>query len=203
MGFRQYLLLLLVLSTSLNAAQVRYSYQGQDLSYRGLLSADAPLPGSANLTGIVGYFELSNALAPNLSMFALNGISSFAFTDGVTMLSDAVASIDAFQVSTDSFGNLTEWQLLLINPIAGTQTDDHIAMRTSSANSGSSSFAVYDSTDYFAGMALIGTESRPVIKRATSESSGQWSVSVVPLPTAAWLFGSALIGLGWMRRKAA
>ncbi|MGI9308873.1 MAG: VPLPA-CTERM sorting domain-containing protein, partial [Gammaproteobacteria bacterium] len=28
------------------------------------------------------------------------------------------------------------------------------------------------------------------------------SVSLVPLPAAVWLFGSALAGLGWMRRKA-
>jgi hypothetical protein len=30
-------------------------------------------------------------------------------------------------------------------------------------------------------------------------SSGQ--VSAVPIPAAAWLFGSALAGLGWLRRK--
>ena len=27
------------------------------------------------------------------------------------------------------------------------------------------------------------------------------SVSAVPVPAAVWLFGSALAGLGWMRRK--
>ena len=31
--------------------------------------------------------------------------------------------------------------------------------------------------------------------------SGSLTGSVVPLPAAAWLFGSALAGLGWMRRK--
>ncbi len=29
------------------------------------------------------------------------------------------------------------------------------------------------------------------------------SVSVVPIPAAAWLFGSALAGLGWLRRRSA
>jgi len=28
-----------------------------------------------------------------------------------------------------------------------------------------------------------------------------FGTSVVPIPAAAWLFGSALLGLGWMRRK--
>jgi hypothetical protein len=31
--------------------------------------------------------------------------------------------------------------------------------------------------------------------------SGDFAVSAVPIPAAAWLFGSALAGLGWMRRK--
>ena len=30
--------------------------------------------------------------------------------------------------------------------------------------------------------------------------SGSVSASVVPIPAAAWLFGSALLGLGWLRR---
>jgi len=32
-------------------------------------------------------------------------------------------------------------------------------------------------------------------------SGGYVSASVVPIPAAAWLFGSALAGLGWIRRK--
>jgi hypothetical protein len=28
-----------------------------------------------------------------------------------------------------------------------------------------------------------------------------WVPAAVPIPTAVWLFGSALAGLGWMRRK--
>ena len=33
------------------------------------------------------------------------------------------------------------------------------------------------------------------------EIRGQINVSAVPIPAAVWLFGSALAGLGWMRRK--
>jgi hypothetical protein len=32
-------------------------------------------------------------------------------------------------------------------------------------------------------------------------SIDNFSASVVPVPAAAWLFGSVLAGLGWMRRK--
>jgi hypothetical protein len=32
-------------------------------------------------------------------------------------------------------------------------------------------------------------------------SETSWSVAAVPVPAAAWLFGSALGGLGWMRRR--
>jgi hypothetical protein len=34
-------------------------------------------------------------------------------------------------------------------------------------------------------------------------NSASWSLQVVPIPAAVWLFGSALAGLGWMRRKQA
>jgi hypothetical protein len=44
------------------------------------------------------------------------------------------------------------------------------------------------STYYFSGAAI-------------TSSAGSWSASVVPIPAAVWLFGSALAGLGWMRRK--
>ncbi|MGI9309171.1 MAG: VPLPA-CTERM sorting domain-containing protein [Gammaproteobacteria bacterium] len=37
----------------------------------------------------------------------------------------------------------------------------------------------------------------------TNYSAGQGSFSAVPIPAAAWLFGSALAGLGWLRRKQA
>lgn len=33
------------------------------------------------------------------------------------------------------------------------------------------------------------------------EVVSQYAISVVPVPAAAWLFGSALAGLGWMRRR--
>jgi hypothetical protein len=35
----------------------------------------------------------------------------------------------------------------------------------------------------------------------TDPTLGTWSSTVVPIPAAVWLFGSALAGLGWMRRK--
>ena len=34
-----------------------------------------------------------------------------------------------------------------------------------------------------------------------ADLSGQVVANVVPVPAAAWLFGSALAGLGWLRRK--
>jgi hypothetical protein len=40
--------------------------------------------------------------------------------------------------------------------------------------------------------AVVGPELREFI-------SG--SITAVPIPTAVWLFGSAMAGLGWMRRK--
>lgn len=43
-----------------------------------------------------------------------------------------------------------------------------------------------------------GPPSSPEVLIVTADNI---TVSVVPIPAAAWLFGSALAGLGWMRRK--
>jgi hypothetical protein len=49
------------------------------------------------------------------------------------------------------------------------------------------------------GESLCGQECMYPALRLRDISSGQ--ISAVPVPAAAWLLGSALAGLGWMRRK--
>ena len=39
-----------------------------------------------------------------------------------------------------------------------------------------------------------------VIDGGTLDASA-WTITAIPVPAAAWLFGSALAGLGWLRRK--
>jgi hypothetical protein len=52
---------------------------------------------------------------------------------------------------------------------------------------------------HFTNLALVGEY---VLRIQTNGASGSDSqISAVPLPAAAWLFGSALLGLGAMRRK--
>ena len=49
------------------------------------------------------------------------------------------------------------------------------------------------------GESLCGPECMYPTVRLRDITSGQ--ISAVPVPAAAWLFGSALAGLGWLRRK--
>jgi hypothetical protein len=51
------------------------------------------------------------------------------------------------------------------------------------------------------GESLCGQECMYPVLRLRQISAGQ--ISAVPVPAAAWLLGSALAGLGWMRRKRA
>ena len=44
---------------------------------------------------------------------------------------------------------------------------------------------------------------RSELEENTNDGPGYISGSVVPVPAAVWLFGSALAGLGWFRRKTA
>ncbi|MBT8131510.1 MAG: VPLPA-CTERM sorting domain-containing protein [Gammaproteobacteria bacterium] len=48
-----------------------------------------------------------------------------------------------------------------------------------------------------------GWDDESILATQITERTLQWAAgaSVVPLPAAVWLFGSALAGLGWLRRK--
>ena len=46
---------------------------------------------------------------------------------------------------------------------------------------------------------IIGIEANSFFDQERSISSG--NLTAVPIPAAVWLFGSALAGLGWMRRR--
>ena len=48
---------------------------------------------------------------------------------------------------------------------------------------------------------VIETATEATTIATVSATSYSLGASVVPIPAAAWLFGSALMGLGWMRRK--
>jgi hypothetical protein len=51
------------------------------------------------------------------------------------------------------------------------------------------------------GTALISKITFKASANAVETDNHAYSVSPVPLPAAAWLFGSALMGLGALRRK--
>ena len=71
------------------------------------------------------------------------------------------------------------------------------------ASCGSPCFQVYETTT---GTGSVGIYIDPWVNNGTfaqqiTPIATAWSVSVIPVPAAVWLFGSALAGLGWMRRR--
>jgi hypothetical protein len=94
------------------------------------------------------------------------------------------------QVGTDGLGDINEW-LIDINPTSpGTvSTGEWSGTRTRNTSG-----FVDDQTRYcqtgacsFQGLAISGN------------NAGTWNI--VPVPAAAWLFGSALGLLGWLKRR--
>ncbi|TDJ43959.1 MAG: hypothetical protein E2O50_03875 [Gammaproteobacteria bacterium] len=50
-------------------------------------------------------------------------------------------------------------------------------------------------------LSCVGPEYVALPPMASSSIYGAWTATVVPIPAVIWLFGSALAGLGWLRRK--
>ena len=193
-------MLALVLSAccvSANSA-VRYSYVGPD--FRGAGYQTALLPDG--LTRIEGYFVLDVPLEANLTHATLNPVE-YSFTDGLVTLDgsdpDYIALFMSFD--TDADGNITKWWVNIKRDYdldassIGTPEERHVYLESYGnigLDSNYADFAAYSSI-------LNGSERVQALAWTTEEPSGVWTATV-PIPAAAWLFGSALGILGWMRR---
>jgi hypothetical protein len=180
------------------AAPVTYSYSGPDLTDNGSsLYTGQSITGSftvEELAPLGGWTDLSSALP------------AFSFSDGVRTITNAdiVAGpgditdasqfyIQEFGVETDASGDIYRWSIWFIN---SSLTN---SLRTGLNGIGS------DATRITPGLSGCGAGSWSycggTVSTSTSGTVGAWTASIVPIPAAAWLFGSALAGLGWMRRK--
>jgi hypothetical protein len=86
-------------------------------------------------------------------------------------------------------------------PDAPGTLDEHISYLTSNPGViGRGSAAEIESV---LSAVVIGVETAVTSTSVTTASTASYSLgaSVVPVPAAVWLFGSALAGLGWLRRK--
>jgi hypothetical protein len=149
------------------------------------------------------YTELTEGASDLVGM-----IGEYSFNDGNNVVTNANSNVVGFDVIADASGNILEWSLQ-VERILTTPGDmyntpyDWFDLTISTTNYGGSEAdsAYLWQCPPSSNICGIGPYEGSA---SVSNNSGAWiKTSAVPIPAAAWLFGSALAGLGWMRRKQA
>lgn len=148
-------------------------------------TADNTLVGGQNAADCNGYFEKSGAGNPNPNEENVNGLGLFGYSDWI--------EIDNATVSSDPTQNPTSW-------VYGGDLSafDQVIFAFKQAN-GFSAYLFENTALDFSSGTWVGLPSS--INPGISHIQILGRVSEVPLPTAAWLFLSALGGLGIIKRK--
>jgi hypothetical protein len=122
----------------------------------------------------------------------------FEFTDGESIANDATGGFVSFLpigggISTDSTGMITGWKFIIYDGVDGLG----LSNISTSNQPGSDGDITYYCTE------LIENGCNASFAATGIDGAGQWTMSTVPVPAAAWLFGSALGLVGFLRRRAA
>jgi hypothetical protein len=131
------------------------------------------------------------------------GLQDFEFFSH-DLSADAISSFDGDTLSMHAAGN-SDW----LEPIASTSgiailTDVYLGnVNLSMAGGALPGYAAWNGNEYWWNdpsitLSIDGTAHNYSLQNLTSSAV---LVSTVPIPAAVWLFGSALAGLGWMRRR--
>ena len=172
------------------AATTVYSYEGN--TFTNFLG-----PGPWDTTSkVTASITMSSELGPNLNNSFVTPLS-WTLSDGVLPITEATATASVFRFSTNAFGDITAWNVDVGEYITGTpsqgDTEHQIVTHYNLvvfdlANDGAVG-RLYDATAGWIQVEAGNFSSDP----ATTQ--GTWTATVVPIPAAAWLFGSGLIGL--------
>ncbi len=171
-------LALLGLSVSpANAAIYTYYHTGQTFDF----AADGPYTSDMSVTAMVSF-----DLATNISLAQAErnaDIVAFSVFDGVKSVNEYNGSFATAVIETNASGELTYWEMLLIADAGG-----FIGFRSWTVCYG------YGGSD----------NATEACAAQGPGLFGSTPPAVVPIPAAAWLFGTALVGLvGFSKRRKA
>jgi len=195
-----YALLMILVSGWSNGAQaalVQYTYTGSAFDATDdVLGTGEPY--EVGVDRITGYFVIDDADMisvgfPGGPTNVNSDVVSWSFDDGASgapfpsNIDDANGTLFAFAFYTDAGGNILGWKINV-----------YVSSSLRWMNSCFDAPSCGDSDDVM---------NRAPTPQYTASSSlpGVWSgpSAVVPVPAAAWLFGSALGIIGWLRRRSA
>jgi len=193
-----------LLASGWTHAAVVYTYTGN--AYDDVYN-DSPASGSVSpydtSMRITGTLVLTEELGSGLNFWGDFEVLSYSFSDGVNILTNENSSINIFEIIADEQGDFLYWDNIKFSysedAANGSARIVQVIETSNPWAYGSSLDRAYNFECLeYSGYACHYAHDR----EASIESSpGTWTkASVVPIPAAAWLFGSALAGLGWLRR---
>ncbi|ARN73105.1 VPLPA-CTERM sorting domain-containing protein [Oceanicoccus sagamiensis] len=201
----------LILSTSAHSALVEYSYQGNMFTdvVNNILPAGETFTNTDSITGSFVVSDLGSSYYGNLTA---ESFESFSFSAGPVTISssDALAQIQYFYVSTDAFGAIDSVEMLLFSEnqewfdLDPEGIRESISISPSSATARHEQCALLNRAETECNPNRNGGEFGNTFDEGRSLVTGVWTsqtINAVPVPAAAWLFGSALVGLAGIKRK--
>jgi len=191
------------------AALLKYSYTGIDFTTNTApytifsnvtIPCDPTGAGACAITNITAEIVIED-LGANKAFGTIAPVS-WSIRDGnetITSLDAGWNFPDPLQVSTDGSGVIDSWNFFAWSDTIGEVAAGELQQLRTQDFGG----LVRDTVGYcqsddgmnctFSGVARVET--------FAPNHVGSWTVSAVPVPAAAWLFGSALGLLGWLRRR--
>jgi hypothetical protein len=162
----------LALLAVVGKADTVYTYTGNPFNQ----FFGATCPPECNISGS---FTVSTPLAPNLTSLFIFTPNSFSFTDGIVTITQANATASAFEVITDSLGNITGWN--------NEYFSGNFLMFSSTNPPGCVGCSITDQSGV-----------QPNVRfAAINNSAGTWSfvTTPVPEPSSVLLLGTGLLAL--------
>jgi len=186
----------LIFSHTGHAASVLYSYTGNTFDTNDTTNTLCAIGASGCFNNITATIELPTALGINQPLSTV-AWDAWSISDGLTTITDLTTDFSlsgSLQVGTDNNGDINKWQFIVQRITGAAQPQDELVYMQTTNSSGQN-----DSTGYC--RTSSGTSCSYTAVAQVNNDPGSWAVSTVPLPAAAWLFGSGLLGLFGLSRR--
>ncbi len=180
------------------SAATLYQYTGNNFTS----VSDPSVPAGAYDTSmsISGSFLVADALTPMPVTDISASILEYTLFDGRTNLTHLNSTLVNASFAINASGDIITWTFTAMADTGGYAAVGDQSMQISTDNI----FDIVGISECIEEWPTGGCKLSSQDGASVIASPGVWTYStVVPIPAAAWLFGSALLGLGWMKRKEA